>query len=78
MKVWLFKHQSYGEVAVFSEDTNMLEVERVKRELDYYRTGYPDEIEFFVDCYNRAVKRGYGEAEIEERFTITLVEVIES
>lgn len=77
MKVWVFYHHSYGETTIFSEDSDMLKAPQVVSELDMFKEEYPDEVEVFVDDYNRAKKRGKGYATIEERFSLELVEVEE-
>ena len=76
MKVWLLHHESYGEVSVFSENTDMLEVPSVKRELDYLvEAEYDEEHGDFVNDYESAKRRGNGEATIEERIRLELVRV---
>lgn len=76
MKVWLLHHESYGDVSVFSEETDMLEVPTVKRELEYL-TGdvYEEEYNNFVSDYQSAKATGSGGAYIEERIRIELVRV---
>lgn len=76
-KVWVFYHQSYGETTIFSEDSDMLKAHQVTSELEMFKEDYPDEVEVFIDDYNRAKRRGRGYATIEERFSLELVEVQE-
>lgn len=75
MKVWVLEHESYGDVSVWSADTNPLEIPLVKSELKALVGGYDDEIERFVSEVERAVARGSGHADIEERFCLELTEV---
>ena len=75
MKVWLLHMESYGEVDVFSEDTDVLEIPFVKTELESLDGGYEDERDDFIADVDRARNRGTGRATIEERFTIELTEV---
>lgn len=74
MKVWLYQDFGHGESLVFTGDSNMLEYPGVKSEVEYYEKEYPEEAEVFADDYNRVVKRGYGIAELEDRFSLELLE----
>lgn len=75
MKVWLLHMDSYGEVDVFSEDTDVLEIPFVKEELSYLDGAYEDERDDFIAEIERIKKRGSGDAAIEARFVIELTEV---
>lgn len=75
MNVWLVHLESYGEVQVWSEDTDITETPSVKTELGYLEGGYEDERAGFIDDVKRAVAHGSGEASIEERLWVELVEV---
>jgi hypothetical protein len=66
---------SYGEVDVYAEDTDVLEIPYVKEELGYLSDGYEDEKDEFLRDVERAKTRGTGEATIEERLSLELVEV---
>lgn len=71
MKVWILEHDSYGEVFVYHEDTNPLDIPMVKDELEDLVGAYDDEREEFIE----SIKNGRGE--IEERFSLELVTVKE-
>ena len=75
MKVWILNHESYGDVSVWDADTNVFQIPLVRRELEALEGRYDDEIESFRNDVTRAVIRGYGDASIEERFSIELDEV---
>lgn len=70
MRVWVLRDH-YDEISVYSEDTNVLEINYVKDELNSLRGGYEDERNEFIDDY----ANGRGRLEVEERFVIELVEV---
>lgn len=77
MKVWLLHMESYGEVDVFSEGTDVLEIPFVKQELSYLDgdEDYEAERDDFIASVENAKRRGRGEASIEERFRVELREV---
>jgi hypothetical protein len=75
MRIWLLHMESYGDVAPYAEDTNILEIPFVKTELGYLDGAYEDERDQFIKSVERARERGSGEAGIEERFWVELVEV---
>lgn len=72
MKVWVLTHDSYGEVSVYAEDTDIFKIKLIEDELSYLVGAYDEELEEFKADIDRAKTRGYGSATIEERFTITL------
>lgn len=75
MKVWILNHESYGDVSVYAEDTDVLKISLVEDELFHLIGEYADERAEFIEDVERARQRGFGSASIEERFTITLEEV---
>lgn len=75
MKVWLVSYDSYGEVDVYSEDTDITKIPGVETELSYLDGAYEDERESFLSDFARAKARGAGSCSIEERLSCELVEV---
>lgn len=78
MKVWLLHMESYGDVDVYSELYAVEEIPFVKQELEYLNAvegEYEEERVRFFDDLRAARRRGRGEAGIEERFSLELVEV---
>ena len=75
MKVWILHHLDYGDISVWSEDTNPLNIPLVKDELEYVDEARGEEGEDFRNSIANAIRRGHGSATIEERFEIELTEV---
>lgn len=75
MKVWLVEHLSYGEVSVYDENVNVWDIPIVKQELDALVDGYKEEHADFVVDVAMARQHGRGEASIEERLNVSLVDV---
>lgn len=75
MKVWVINHFDYGDIYVYSEDTDILRVPVVERELGYLEGEYEDEREEFLRDIKVTLKHGCGEATIEERIRVELYEV---
>lgn len=74
MKVWVIDFEG---VEVYNGGLNPLDIPFVKDELSYLLGGYQDEYDKFVADVKNAVDRGCGEAIVEERFTISLQDVLE-
>lgn len=78
MKVWLLHMESYGDVSVHAEHADVTAIPFVKGELNYLNEGgddFMDEYYEFISDVKRVKARGRGEAGIEERFRLELVEV---
>lgn len=75
MKVWLIHQESYGEVSVYSEDTDIMNTATVVSELEYLVGGYQEEADEFAADISRMKNTGRGTASIEERIRVELVEV---
>jgi hypothetical protein len=75
MRVWVLENYSHGEVYIFDESTNLLEVPYIKDELGYLEKS---DDEFFLaerEEFIRDVERGATWLSIEERFEVELQEV---
>lgn len=71
VKIWILHHTDYGDVYVYDGRMDPFEIPLVKDELSHL-DGYEDEVEEFKSDIARAIKRGDGRAEIEERFYLEL------
>lgn len=69
--VWVLNHEDHG-VETYSGDTDPFEIPTVQDELGWLEGGYEEERDEFIDTVQRAIRKGYGTAYIEERFTLEL------
>lgn len=75
MRLWLIVHHDYGDITAWSEDTNIIEIDMVAQELKYLEGAYEEERDNFLDDIISARERGCGQACIEERLSVELVEI---
>lgn len=79
MKVWLISNDSHGEVYVYAEHVDIAEVPYVAGELEMLLgdEDYEQERTDFLETVSKIKQRGYGYADIVERFSVELVKVKE-
>jgi hypothetical protein len=77
MKVWVVRHEDYGDTEIWTEDTDVLETPMVKEELEMLGTPfYQNERDQFVEDIERIKRLGnISNAYIDERLDVRLVEV---
>lgn len=72
MKVWVLHMESYGEVSIHAESTDVAKIPYIEEDLSYVSGKERDD---FLASVERVRTAGSGTASIEERFFIELVEV---
>ena len=72
MKVWVLRDH-YEEVTIYDGDIDVTQIPYVATELGYLGEDSEERDEFIGDVFE-AMVRGRGEASIEERFSVSLVE----
>ena len=77
-KVWILNYHAYGDVQVWDDSVDPLEIPAVKTELSYLEDGYEDVRADFMADLTATEAIGYGSAEIENRLVLELTHVINS